>query len=162
MRKIAFPPLVDNKSKVLLLGTMPGVESLRKQQYYGNKYNQFWNLIFALFKEPFSDNYEDRKNFLLSKQIALWDVIKSCEGVGSLDSNIRNEQPNDFGCFYLNYPAIGHVLFTSRKAEAFYKKYIGFGYDKIYLTLPSPSPANARMKFDEKLKYWNILLEILS
>lgn len=162
MRKIAFPPLADNNSKILLLGTMPGEESLRRQQYYGNKNNHFWRLIFALFNEPFSEDYEYKKSLLLKSRIALWDVIQSCEGEGSLDSNIQNEQVNDFSCFYRKYPSITHVVFTSKKAEAFYKKYVGFENYKSYITLPSPSPANARMTFDDKLTAWNILLDLLA
>lgn len=141
---------------------MPGEESLRKKQYYGHKQNQFWRIIFALFNVLPADDYEVRRALLTSHRIALWDVLQSCEGRGSLDSNIENEKPNDFNSFFRQYPHISHVCFTSQKAFAFYKKYIGFDFGKIYITLPSPSPANARMTFEEKVERWKILSDILS
>jgi len=162
MRKIAFPPLVNSDSRILLLGTMPGEESLRKQQYYGHKQNHFWKIIYSIFNTPFSDDYEERKALILSKGIALWDVLESCEGCGSLDSSIKNEQPNDFECFYKKYPQIKHVIFTSKKASGFYKKYVGLDAEKTYITLPSPSPAHARMTLQQKTEKWKILLDILS
>lgn len=162
MRKIAFAPLADDKSIILLLGTMPGDESLRKKQYYGNKNNHFWKIMYTLFDIPISENYEERKKFLLDKKIALWDVLQSCEGQGSLDSNIRNEQANDFERFYNKYPKIEHIIFTSQKAEYFYRKHVGFAPGKKFLTLPSPSPANARLTFSQKLEKWRVLQDIVS
>lgn len=162
MRKIAFPPLVDRDSKILMLGTMPGEESLRKQQYYGHRQNQFWKIMFSLFRIPFSEDYSERKDLVLSNKIALWDVLASCEGCGSLDSNIKNEQPNDFKQFFNKHPQVKCVVFTSRKAYDFYKKYVGFDAESTYFTLPSPSPAHARMTLEEKTEKWKILLDILS
>lgn len=161
MRKIAFPPLINTESKILLLGTMPGEESLRRQQYYGHRQNQFWKIIYSLFGEDFTDDYEERKTFILNHKLAIWDVLHSCEGTGSLDSNIKNEQPNDFSSFFRQYPMISHVCFTSKKAAGFYKKYVGMDESKVYITLPSPSPANAQMRFDQKVCKWKVLSDIL-
>lgn len=162
-RKIAFPPIADKNSKVLLLGTMPGEESLRKQQYYGHPNNQFWKILFILYNKPLASDYQERVALLLENGIALWDVLQSCEGEGSLDSNIRNERPNDFNKFYLQHPLIKHVFFTSKKAEEYYRRYVKFTPDKEYATLPSPSPANARMILNEKVdKWYYILKRILS
>jgi len=158
MRKVAFAPIVDSASKILLLGTMPGEESLKKLQYYGHKQNQFWKILFTLYNEPLASDYEKQVAFLYEKRIALWDVLQSCEGKGSLDSNIKNEIPNDFKSFFAEYPQIKYVFFTSRKAESFYKKYVGFELDKIFQALPSPSPAYAAMKFDDKVDRWKLLL----
>ena len=161
MRKIAFAPLVDADSEILLLGTMPSEESLRKGEYYGHKSNQFWKILFQLFETPFSTNYDDRKNLVASNKIAIWDVLASCKGTGSADSDIKEEQPNDFGLFFSCYTNIQYVFFTSQKSEEFYKKYVGINrFDKSYHVLPSPSPANARMSFEKKLEAWKVILTL--
>lgn len=162
MRKTAFPPIVDHNSRILLLGTMPSEESLRKQEYYGHKSNQFWKIIFSLYNKPLSLNYRERVALLLEKGIALWDVLQSCEGEGSADSNIRNEETNDFGHLFAEHPQIKHIFFTSRKAEEFYKKHVGFQKNITYATLPSPSTAYASMTFIQKLERWQSILHILS
>lgn len=160
MRKIAFEPIADSNSCILLLGTMPGEESLRKKQYYGNVHNHFWKIIYTIFDEKIDDLYEDRVRFMLKHKIALWDVLASCEGEGSLDSNIKNELPNDFETFFTHHPAIKHIFFTSKKAESFYRRHIGLDTSHSYYTLPSPSPANARMTFEQKIKKWEIIRSI--
>ena len=160
MRKIAFEPIVEKDSRILILGTMPSEESLRKQERYGHKSNQFWKIVFTLFDKPLPDNYSEKIKLLTDNRIAIWDVLHSCEGSGSLDSNIKNEKPNDFKKFFKQYPQIKHIFFTSKKAEEFYKKYVGFDEERIYITLPSPSSANARMNLNEKIEKWKILKDI--
>lgn len=157
MRKIAFGPIANERSRILILGTMPSEESLRKQERYGHKSNQFWKIIFTLFEKSLPENYEEKINLLVENHIAIWDVLHSCEGSGSLDSNIKNEKANDFKKFFKEYPQIRHIFFTSKKAEEFYRKYVGFDENKIYITLPSPSSANARMTLAEKIEKWKIL-----
>lgn len=161
-RKIAFAPIVNVDSRILLLGTMPSEESLRKQEYYGHKSNQFWKILFTLFNLPFSIEYTERVALLAHNHIALWDVLSSCEGEGSADSDIKREQANDFAGFYKQYPHISHIFFTSKKAAEFYIKYVGLDTSKKYLTLPSPSPANARMPLSDKVEQWQILLQALT
>ena len=90
----SFPPIIDDASKILILGSIPGVKSLEKQQYYAHPQNAFWKIIFALFEEEFTENYAERIQVLKKHHIALWDVIDSCERKGSLDSEIRNEEAN--------------------------------------------------------------------
>jgi len=156
--KIAFPPIVDQNSKVLLLGTMPGDRSLSLQQYYGHAGNHFWKLIYTLFGETTAVDYEARKSFLLDHEIALWDVLASCTCAGSLDSNIKNEVVNDFKAFYEEHPKIKHIFFDSKKAEEFYLKHVKKSDDKTYHLLPSPSRANASKTFEQKLAAWKELL----
>jgi len=156
--KTAFLPIVDENCKVLLLGTMPGDRSLSLQQYYGHAGNHFWKLIYTLFEEPLTIDYEARKSFLLQHKIALWDVLASCTCEGSLDSNIKNEVVNDFAAFYRQYPKITHVFFDSKKAEEFYLRHVKKSADKIYHLLPSPSRANAAKTFEQKLEAWKELL----
>jgi hypoxanthine-DNA glycosylase len=156
--KVAFPPIVNENCTVLLLGTMPGDRSLRLQQYYGHAGNHFWKLVYNLFDQEPSKDYNERKAFLLAHGIALWDVLASCTCEGSLDSNIKNEVVNDFAAFYREYPSIKHVFFDSKKAEQFYLKYVQRSADKSYYLLPSPSRANASKSYEQKFTAWKELL----
>ena len=159
--KTAFPPIANDQSKILILGTMPGERSLALQQYYGHAGNHFWKIMYALLGKPFNQDYDDRKNVLLDHGIALWDVLEYCEGVGSLDSNIVNEKANDFSTFYQNHPAIKQVFFTSKQAAAYYDTYVKRKSSLNYHILPSPSRMNTWKTFDEKLNEWKIILQYL-
>lgn len=161
MPKTAFPPIINDNSQILLLGTMPSEESIRKQEYYGHKSNQFWKILFTLYNKPLAHDYKERVAFLLNNRIALWDVLSSCEGIGSADKDIINEKANDFITLFARHSQIKHIFFTSLKAKDFYAKYIGFTDDIIFHTLPSPSPANARMNFIQKVEGWKIIIETL-
>ena len=152
--KKAFAPIVNNTCKMLILGTMPGEKSLQLQQYYGNRGNQFWRLLYAVFNKELQMDYADRIKLLHDHDIALWDVLQFCEREGSLDSKIKNEVANDFPTFYRNYPNIKHVFFSSKNAAAYYDKYVGRKDSIIYEVLPSPSGANASMTFAQKLEVW--------
>ncbi len=159
--KQAFPPLVNQNSKILILGTMPGEKSLELQEYYGNKGNSFWKLLFTLFDKPLPKEYTEKKQLLEENDIALWDVLAYCERTGSLDSNIKNEKANDFESFYKQYPNIKNVFFSSKNASNFYDKYVGRKKDLQYFILPSPSGANASKSFLQKLDEWEAILEAL-
>lgn len=152
--KTALKPLIHSNSTILILGTMPGEKSLQLQQYYGNKGNQFWKLMYTIFEETFSFDYSDRKALLQKHQIALWDVLSHCERMGSLDSNIKNEVANDFQTLYNAYPKIKTVFFSSIAASKYYDKYALRAANISYYILPSPSGANATMKFEKKLEFW--------
>lgn len=153
----SFEPLLSPEPKILILGTMPSVKSLEQQEYYGNKQNVFWKIMFLLFDQPFSTSYADRVRLIQQHQLALWDVLQSCQRQGSLDSAIKEEQPNDIKQLLQKYPSIHTLVFSSQKAEAYFKKYIG-PIDSIKtITMPSPSGANARMTFEEKRKRWEVL-----
>lgn len=159
--KEAFAPIVDSNSTILILGTMPGMRSLELQQYYGHSGNHFWKILFALFNEQFTTDYDLRTDLLRRKRIALWDVLSHCEGEGSSDTAIRNEVANDFQGFYQQYPHIQQVFWTSRKAEKFYKKHVGLSPEKTYRLLPSPSGAYASMPLEQKIEQWQIITELL-
>ncbi|RRJ93376.1 DNA-deoxyinosine glycosylase [Flavobacterium macacae] len=159
--KKAFFPLINQNSKILILGTMPGEKSLELQEYYGNRGNSFWKLLFTLFDQPLPENYAEKKQLLIEKNIALWDVLEFCERTGSLDSNIKNEKVNDFKSFYKKYPNIKHVFFSSKNASNYYDKYVGRRIDVQYTILPSPSGANASKSFLQKLEEWKAIMEAL-
>ncbi|AWH85851.1 DNA-deoxyinosine glycosylase [Flavobacterium album] len=152
--KKAFPPIADINSQIVILGTMPGEKSLELQEYYGNKGNQFWKLLFTIFNTEFTHDYNEKQKLLKTHHIAVWDVLGYCEREGSLDSRIRNEVPNDFATFYKEYPNIKNVLFSSKNAAAYYDKYVGRKGGIDYAVLPSPSGANASMSFAKKLEAW--------
>lgn len=153
----SFKPIIDKECNILILGSMPGVESLRKSEYYGYPRNQFWKLMFDLLGEEFSDDYNVKKKLLLKNNIALWDVIESCYREGSLDSAIKNAKPNDFAKLYSEYSGIERVFFNGAKAYDVYKRKIGFEDGKKYTKLLSTSPANA-IKYHIKKDDWKKIL----
>lgn len=161
----SMPPVVDHRSKVIILGSMPGRESLEKGQYYARKQNSFWRIVHALFGAAPEDGYDARLQFARERGIALWDVLRECEREGSSDSSITNEAVNDLGSFFLTYPAIGHVFFNGRKAARSFELAVRLSPDVRarlrFLTLPSTSPANAGMTFDDKLAAWSAVRDAL-
>ncbi|MEL1134312.1 DNA-deoxyinosine glycosylase [Desulfitobacterium sp. THU1] len=158
----SFAPSIDDRSRILILGSMPGVKSIKEQQYYANPRNHFWKIIYSIFSTPLDQEYNDRIFFIREKGIALWDVISTCYRVGSLDSNIENETVNDFRGLIDNYPNLKLVVFNGTKAFEVYKKRVGFDQPSIdYKLLPSTSPANT-MKFEAKLKEWGTIVDYLT
>ncbi|EHO13680.1 DNA-deoxyinosine glycosylase [Myroides odoratimimus] len=153
----SFKPVVFDEAKVLILGTMPSIKSLDFQEYYGNKQNVFWKILFSVFREEYSDVYKDKLDLLQRKGIALWDVLQSCERKSSLDSDITAEEANDIKGLLMEYPNIRTIVFSSQKARQYFDKYIGQIEGVSLLTLPSPSGANARMSFQEKVAHWQEL-----
>jgi len=142
---------------------MPGVESLRLQQYYANPRNQFWKLLYELFETQARQDYEERVSFIKSKRIAVWDVIGNCYREGSLDSNIREEKVNDFSSLFEVYPKLEVVLFNGGKAYETYKRWIGFRAtpNLTFQRLTSSSPANTK-KYEKKLQEWSIIRDFLT
>ncbi|MDA8222343.1 DNA-deoxyinosine glycosylase [Desulfosporosinus sp.] len=162
MQVSSFKPIVDERSRILILGSMPGVESLSLQEYYANPRNQFWKLIYALFELEPSEGYDERVSFVKSKGIALWDVIENCLREGSLDSAIKEEKVNNFRGLFKAYPSIETVLFNGGKAYETYKKWVGFEAlpNITFLKLTSSSPANTK-KYEEKLREWGGIKDFL-
>lgn len=159
---ISFPPVEPPQAKLLILGTMPSVRSLEKFQYYGHPQNQFWRLLFALWGLPAPGSYEQRITFLKEKQIALWDVLKACEREGSMDSAIRNPQPNEIADLVNRHPQLHTIFFNSQNAWKLFQKLVPFEpFENLtLLVLPSSSPARA-MKFEDKLAQWSLVRERL-
>lgn len=155
----SFPPIVDKNSKILILGSMPGVESLKKQQYYGHPQNHFWKIIYKLFDKELEMDYEARVQFLKDNGIALWDVLESCKREGSLDSDIIDEKVNPINELLYEYPNINRIFLNGGKAYSTFKKAWGHELANYkFIKLPSTSPANT-MKFEKKLLEWSIIRE---
>jgi TDG/mug DNA glycosylase family protein len=157
MKKYSFSPISHPNATILILGTMPGAQSLALQQYYGHPRNAFWKILFRVLEIPFSTDYEQRKSVLLDNRIALWDVLEACVREGSLDSAIEQEVANDFVSFLKAHPQIQHIYFNGQKAAKFFKQHVAVGDQYTLLTLPSTSPANAGMSFEKKLLEWESL-----
>ncbi|TYP97935.1 G/U mismatch-specific uracil-DNA glycosylase [Tenacibaculum adriaticum] len=155
----SFDPILGVQPKVLILGSLPGKESLRIQQYYGNVRNAFWKILFSLFDEELEGNYTAKKEFLIKNKIALWDVCRLAERKSSLDSDIKNELPNSIENLIKSNPSIKIIGFNGRKTEQLYDKYFNRFEEVSYYTLLSTSPANARYSFEEKLNNWKSILK---
>ncbi|CAM1345553.1 DNA-deoxyinosine glycosylase [Tenacibaculum amylolyticum] len=155
----SFAPIIGNNPKILILGTLPGKESLRLQQYYGHPRNAFWKILFSLFKEEEHNDYEEKVAFLKRNKIALWDVCMAANRKSSLDVDIKNEEPNAIISLLERHPSIRVVGFNGQKAEQLYKRYFSKREDINYHTLLSTSPANATYTFSEKLTNWKTILE---
>jgi hypoxanthine-DNA glycosylase len=158
IKKRSFPPIVAPDARLLILGTLPGEESLRLEQYYGHPRNHFWPIIASVFGGTHEDDYRERCARLTKNKVALWDVLQYAERRDSLDSNIKNEVPNTFDAFFAQNPGICTIAFNGQKAHAFYRRYVskmsGIAHDRHrILILPSTSPAYTR-SFDEKAAEW--------
>ncbi len=161
VRLRSFPPVANPDAKLLILGSMPGNESLRQTQYYAHPQNAFWKIMGELSGAHPHLLYAERLLKLTEAHIALWDVLASCERESSLDTHIRNEKANDFGSFFRRHPHISHVFFNGAKAEQSFKKFVLEKQELpllIFQRLPSTSPAHAGMRFEEKLKVWKIAI----
>jgi hypoxanthine-DNA glycosylase len=146
---------------VLVLGTLPGEESLRRQEYYAHPRNLFWPIVFALFGEIPPAEYSARIAFVRSRGIALWDVCAAGTRLASADATIRREEPNAIDTLLTAHPSIRAVAFNGSTAKRLYYRYFEPRPDIAYLALPSTSPAHARLGLTEKLAQWEALRQSL-
>jgi len=159
-----FPPVAAPTAHTLILGSMPGVASLQQQQYYAHPRNAFWRIIEALFDVAADSPYQQRTEGIVRSEMALWDVMKHCRRDGSLDANIEAGSivANDFAAFFQQHPRIERVFFNGAKAEQEYLRRVLPALPAAMQTigvqrLPSTSPANAGMSFEQKLVQWSVL-----
>lgn len=157
----SLDPVIDEKTQILILGTMPGAESLKQQAYYGHPRNLFWKLISEVVGRDAPESYASRQSFLLKYKIGLWDMCQSCIREGSLDENISHESPNDLKDLLSNYPKIKVLAFNGVKAFKLYGKHFDSISTVHILPLPSTSPANAGMSWDKKVEKWMEIKEHL-
>jgi hypoxanthine-DNA glycosylase len=155
--KNAFPPIVNEHCVSLILGSLPGDESLMKGEYYANARNGFWKIMGQLLP-GIPDTYKSRCDWLLKNKIALWDVLENGNRIGSLDSNIKNGTPNDFGSFFRSYPNIKFVFFNGTKAKEDFVKHVGLDVKHVFELLPSSSSTRA-MAFELKVKEWSVIVK---
>ena len=157
-RLAGFAPVVRGDARLLILGSFPGEASLAAGQYYANPRNHFWRVMGRLLAEPLDEMpYATRIKRLRARRVALWDVAASCRREGSLDAAIRDLQANAFERLLGRAPGIAAVAFNGKTAGRFAPALQAHGL-RTYV-LPSTSPANAQMAFDEKLAAWAALRE---
>lgn len=153
-----IPPVFDENSKVLILGSFPSVKSRESAFFYGHPQNRFWKLLSIIFDEPQPRSNEEKRALLLKHGIAVWDVIASCDIVGSSDSSIKNARPNDIAKILENAD-IRAIFVNGRTAEKYYKRYIEHSVGRTAICLPSTSPANAAIGLTELVRHWSVIRE---
>lgn len=155
-QKVFHPiePLYDKSSKILILGSFPSQKSREQKFFYGHPQNRFWKVLSLVLNAVEPKTVEEKQVFLLSNNIAVWDVIASCEITGSSDSSIKNVVPNDLSVI-LNNANIQKIYVNGKTAEKYYNKYLK---DKLGITvhlLPSTSPANAAWSVERLAEAWS-------
>lgn len=152
---LSLPPIVDKLSEILILGTMPGEESLKTKEYYAKNSNIFWNIISNIFNEgKVFSTYKEKVECVRKHHIAIWDTLHSCLREGSTDTTIRNGEPNEIDNFLEQYPSIKKIVFNGKKALSYYKPSIP------YSVALSTSPANRQYSDEERTKSWEQALQI--
>lgn len=154
-----FEPLGSKDANILILGSMPSVASLSKQEYYAHPQNRFWKLLAAIYDIELV-HYESKVACLQDHQLILWDVIAECERDGSLDSKIRKVSPNALISFLQQNPNIQKILLNGQKAGKEYQKRYGAMITIPASVLPSTSPANATCSFEQLLAVWKEALTL--
>lgn len=149
-------PVYNKDSKILILGSFPSVKSREAQFFYGHPQNRFWKVTARVFEEDVPDTTEEKRAFLLRNKIAVWDVIQSCDIVGSSDSSITNVVVNDIEPI-LSGSKIKKIYVNGKKAYSLYNKYIKPVIGVEAMCLPSTSPANAAWNLDRLVETWKII-----
>jgi double-stranded uracil-DNA glycosylase len=164
--KCSFPPVIAGHSRILILGSLPGEQSLRRQQYYANPRNQFWRVLSAVFNEPVGEPYEEKLAFVLRHGLALWDTVQCAERQGSLDQHIQNAIANDFPALFAGYPNLHAVAFNGGKSAELFRRLVQKQLEPALLErlkllpLPSTSPTNLA-PLQSKIAKWQALAEMV-
>ena len=158
--KHEIPPVYDENSKILILGSFPSVKSRENQFFYHHPQNRFWKTLAAVVGCDTPISIEEKKKFLLTNNIAVWDVIASCEIEGSSDSSIKNVVVNDFNSIIYK-SNIKQIFCNGGKSYDLYRKYCEKSTSMKAIKLPSTSPANARFSLDKLIAEWKIIDDYL-
>jgi hypoxanthine-DNA glycosylase len=157
MEQHSIEPIYDDKSLLLILGTFPSVKSREQKFFYGHPQNRFWKVIAAICKEPLPETVAEKKELLLSHKIAVWDVISSCDIIGSSDVSITNVIPNDLSPI-LEKADIRQIFCNGTKSYELYQKYMFPKINREAIKLPSTSPANAAWSMERLIKEWKVIV----
>lgn len=151
-------PIYDKDSKILILGSFPSVKSREANFFYHHPQNRFWRVLAAVYQDTVPEEIADKKAFLKRHQIALWDVIASCNIEGSSDSSISDVEVNDLNMIIAN-SSVKHIYTNGNLADKLYHRYFDTIIDLPVTKLPSTSPANAAYSLDKLLIYWSVINE---
>ena len=158
-RITAFGPVASSDARVLILGSMPSVASLEEGFYYAHPRNAFWPILAEIYGERAPRTVEEKRSLILDHRLALWDVLKSCEREGSLDSAIRQPEVNDFSGLFERCPGIQRILFNGGAAHSLFMRFAKDALEgRTWRRLPSTSPAYT-LPYEEKLALWRQALE---
>ena len=163
----SFEPVIGHQPRVIILGSMPGVASLEAVQYYAHPRNAFWSIMAGLFAIEQQASYSRRIQQISELPLILWDTLQSCHRPGSLDSNIDagSVRANDFPQLLQRFPEIRAIVFNGATSEKYFKRLVIPQLDSHesieLLRMPSTSPANAGMSFEQKLESWRRILDFI-
>lgn len=158
--KTSFPPIASADIEVLILGSIPGDRSIAEDEYYGHPQNRFWRMLANITGSELPSNYTEKKELLLRHKIGLWDVAHRAERKGSMDSDIKNAEPNDLQGFIERHTHLKAIGFNGRKAEALFDQFFDRKPDIIFHSMPSTSPANAGITFERLCERWRELINV--
>ena len=157
-------PISNGSSRILILGSFPGTNSLRAGEYYARHGNRFWPVMQAVLGIGADRPYSERWRALRASGVAVWDVLANCERAGSSDNRIltRTAVPNDFRRFFREHPGIRTIFFNGNRAEALFQKLVESRFEPSFsfptrILLPSTSPANTRFAIDRLVHEWSIV-----
>ncbi|MFV2032360.1 MAG: DNA-deoxyinosine glycosylase [Gammaproteobacteria bacterium] len=163
----SFEPIIGSEPRIIILGSMPGVVSLRALQYYANPRNAFWPIMADLFEIDIDCDYRLRVQQVAELPLILWDTLKACHRPGSLDSNIQKQaiEANDIGGLIRRYAEIRAIAFNGAASEKYFRQlaieHLPGDRSIELIKMPSTSPANASWIYERKLKAWRSLLKFL-
>ena len=150
----SFSPIIFSDTKILILGSLPGKKSLELNQYYGHARNRIWKILSHLTGSDIPITYQQKKELLCNNKIGFWDVAHSAHSEGRLDSNIKDESPNDIEGLIKNYDSIKVIRFNGKKSEKMFYKYFTENLEIKYVPLPSTSPGNMAISFEDICARW--------
>jgi hypoxanthine-DNA glycosylase len=157
--KTSFAPLVEVDTQILILGTLPGDRSLALGEYYGHPQNRFWKVVAKITGNDLPTTWSDKKDMLRRVKIGLWDVAYRANRKGSLDSAIRDEEPNDILGLIMEHKGIRTVCFNGKSPEKLYDKYFDRLSGVEYVSLPGTSPANAAANLEQLCERWRRIVD---
>lgn len=160
MTEHPIPPLFNGESKILILGSFPSISSRKAKFFYGHPQNRFWRVMSNILDCAVPVSVAEKREFLLSHGVALWDVIASCNIVGSADSTIKDVTANDINVI-LSSADIRAIFVNGKTAAKYYGKYIKNTIGRDAVCLPSTSPANAAVSLEALTESWSVILDFL-
>ncbi len=156
--KHTFEPIYNKDSKILILGSLPSVKSREEGFYYGHPRNRFWSVLSSIYNSKIPNTINEKIMMLINNNIAIWDVIESCDIIGSSDSSIKNVIPADLSKV-LNNSNIQNIYANGKTSSKLYKKYSEKNTGIKIIELPSTSPANATYTLDRLIETWKVILK---